>query len=61
MKEPCNTRLALHGFIKLLADRYGPQGIRFNAVARGLMECAKSEFHPGWAATVPLGLVGYSS
>jgi len=24
------TRLAVPGFIKLLADRYGPQGIRFN-------------------------------
>ena len=52
------TRLALHGFVKLLADRYGRQNIRFNAVAPGLMESAKSEFHPDWAGTVPLGRVG---
>lgn len=52
------TRLALHGFIKLLADRYGPEGIRFNAVAPGMMESAKTEFHPEWAGTVPLGRVG---
>ena len=52
------TRLALHGFVKLLADRYGPQGIRFNAIAPGLMESAKAEFHPEWAGTVPLGRVG---
>lgn len=52
------TRLALHGFVKLLADRYGPQGIRFNAVAPGLMESGQAEFHPDWAGTVPLGRVG---
>mgnify|MGYP000330227986 CR=1 FL=1 len=52
------TRLALHGFIKLLADRYGPEGVRFNAIAPGLMESATSEFHPDWASTVPLGRVG---
>lgn len=52
------TRLALHGFIKLLADRYGPDGVRFNAVAPGLMESAEDEFHPEWASTVPLGRVG---
>lgn len=52
------TRLALHGFIKLLADRYGRQGIRFNAVAPGLMESAHAEFHPEWAETVPMGWVG---
>jgi len=52
------TRLALQGFVKLLADRYGPEGIRFNAVAPGLMESAQTEFHPQWAGTVPLGRVG---
>lgn len=52
------TRLALQGFIKLLADRYGPEGIRFNAIAPGLMESAEAEFHPEWAGTVPLGRVG---
>ncbi|MBG6164813.1 NAD(P)-dependent dehydrogenase (short-subunit alcohol dehydrogenase family) [Labrenzia sp. EL_195] len=38
------TRLALHRFIKLLADRYGRQGIRLNAVAPGLKESAQAEF-----------------
>jgi len=52
------TRLALHGFVKLLADRYGPEGIRFNAVTPGLMESGQSEFHPEWAETVPLRRVG---
>ncbi len=52
------TRLALHGFIKLLADRFGPDGIRFNAVAPGLMESGQTEFHPEWAGTVPLRRVG---
>lgn len=52
------TRLALQGFIKLLADRYGPEGVRFNAIAPGLMESAASEFHPDWAGTVPLRRVG---
>ncbi|MBG6208429.1 NAD(P)-dependent dehydrogenase (short-subunit alcohol dehydrogenase family) [Labrenzia sp. EL_126] len=48
----------MHGFIKLLADRYGRQGIRFNALAPGLMESAHAEFHPEWAETVPMGRVG---
>jgi NAD(P)-dependent dehydrogenase (short-subunit alcohol dehydrogenase family) len=52
------TRLAAQDFIKLLSDRYGPEGIRFNAIAHGLMECAEAEFHPKWAGTVLLGLVG---
>jgi NAD(P)-dependent dehydrogenase (short-subunit alcohol dehydrogenase family) len=52
------TRLALQGFIKLLADRHGPDGIRFNTVSPGLMESGQSEFHPDWAGTVPLGRVG---
>lgn len=52
------TRLALHGFVKLLADRYGPEGVRFNVVAPGLMESGRAEFHPDWAGTVPLGRVG---
>ena len=55
------TRLAVHGFVKLLADRYGPEGVRINAVAPGLMESAATEFHPDWAATVPLGRVGLGS
>ncbi|MGD9295361.1 MAG: SDR family oxidoreductase [Roseobacter sp.] len=52
------TRLALQGFIKLLSDRYGREGVRFNTIAPGLMESAASEFHPEWADTVPLGRVG---
>lgn len=52
------TRLAIQGFIKLLADRHGPENIRFNTVAPGLMESAETEFHPDWAGTVPLGRVG---
>lgn len=55
------TRLALQGFIKLLSDRHGPDGVRFNTIAPGLMESAKNEFHPDWAATVPLGRVGRNS
>jgi len=46
--------------IRLLAERHGPEGVRFNAVAPGLMESAAAEFHPGWAGTVPLGRVGRS-
>lgn len=52
------TRLALHGFLKQLADRHGRDGVRFNALAPGLMESAASEFHPDWARTVPLGRIG---
>lgn len=52
------TRLAVHGFVKLLADRYGPDGVRFNVIAPGLMESGSAEFHPEWAGTVPLGRVG---
>jgi NAD(P)-dependent dehydrogenase (short-subunit alcohol dehydrogenase family) len=52
------TRLAVPGFIKLLADRYGPQGTRFNTVAPGLMESAATEFHPDWDSPVPLVRVG---
>lgn len=52
------TRLALQGFVKLLADRFGPEGIRFNSIAPGLMESAETEFHPDWAGTVPLARVG---
>ena len=52
------TRLALHGFVKLLSDRHGPEGVRVNAVAPGLMESAAPEFHPDWAGTVPLGRLG---
>ena len=52
------TRLALHGFIKLLADSHARDGVRFNAIARGLMESGKTEVHPEWADTVPMGRVG---
>lgn len=52
------TRLALQGFVKLLSDRHGRDGIRVNAIAPGLMESAASEFHPDWANMVPLGRVG---
>jgi NAD(P)-dependent dehydrogenase (short-subunit alcohol dehydrogenase family) len=52
------TRLALHGFIKLLSDRHGPDGVRFNALSPGLIDSAAGEFHPGWAETVPLGRIG---
>lgn len=41
-------RPAPHGFIQLLADRYGPEGIRFNAIAPGLMESANADLHPEW-------------
>jgi NAD(P)-dependent dehydrogenase (short-subunit alcohol dehydrogenase family) len=37
------NRLALHGFVKLLSDRYGRDGIRLNCVAPGMMENAASE------------------
>jgi NAD(P)-dependent dehydrogenase (short-subunit alcohol dehydrogenase family) len=52
------TRLALRGYIKLLADGYGRDGLRFNTIAPGLMESAESEFHPGWRERVPLGRAG---
>ncbi|MBG6202237.1 NAD(P)-dependent dehydrogenase (short-subunit alcohol dehydrogenase family) [Labrenzia sp. EL_13] len=52
------TRLALHGFIKLLADRYGRQGIRFNAVAPASWKVHTQSFTPEWAETVPMGKVG---
>ncbi len=51
------TRLALHGFVKLLSDRYGREGIRVNAVVPGLVESAASEFHPAWVDLVPLGRI----
>ncbi|GKX35809.1 MAG: oxidoreductase [Rhizobiaceae bacterium MnEN-MB40S] len=55
------TRLALQGFIKLLADRYGRNGVRFNAIAPGLMESGANEFHPDWASDIPLGRIGRSA
>ena len=54
------TRAALQGFIKLLADQYGPTGVRFNTVAPGLMDNAEDEFHPNWKASVPLARYGRS-
>lgn len=52
------TRLALQGFIKLLADRHGRDGLRFDSVSPGLMESAETEFHPAWRDQVPIGRVG---
>lgn len=52
------TRLALQGFIKLLSDRHGRDGIRVNTISPGLMESAASEFHPDWSSKVPMGRVG---
>jgi NAD(P)-dependent dehydrogenase (short-subunit alcohol dehydrogenase family) len=52
------TRLALQGFIKMLSDRHGRDGIRLNTVAPGLMESAESEFHESWSGQVPIGRVG---
>lgn len=52
------NRLALHGFIKLLSDRYGGAGIRVNCVAPGLMENAADEFPDGWKEMVPQGRYG---
>jgi len=49
------NRLALHGFVRLLADRYGRDGIRANCLAPGMVENAASEFPPGWVAQVPMG------
>jgi NAD(P)-dependent dehydrogenase (short-subunit alcohol dehydrogenase family) len=52
------NRLALHGFVKLLSDRYGRDGIRLNCVAPGLMENAATEFPEGWKDMVPAGRYG---
>ncbi len=52
------TRLALQGFVKMLADRHGRDGIRINTISPGLMESAASEFHPQWTDQVPMGRVG---
>jgi NAD(P)-dependent dehydrogenase (short-subunit alcohol dehydrogenase family) len=49
------NRLALHGFVRLLADRYGRDGIRANCIAPGMVENAAAEFPPGWVEQVPLG------
>lgn len=48
------NRLALHGFVRLLADRYGPENIRANLIAPGLMDTATADFDPGWKDLVPL-------
>lgn len=52
------NRLALHGFVRLLADRHGREGVRANIVAPGLMENAADEFPPGWSEMAPLGRCG---
>ena len=52
------NRLALHGFVKLLSDRHGREGIRVNCVAPGMMENAAAEFPEGWLGTVPAGRYG---
>ena len=52
------NRLALHGFVKLLSDRHGREGIRVNSVAPGMMENAAAEFPEGWLDTVPAGRYG---
>ena len=52
------NRMALHGFVRLLADRHGPEAIRANCVAPGLMENAAEEFPAGWRETVPMGRLG---
>lgn len=52
------NRLALHGFIKLISDRYGRDGIRANCIAPGMMENAATEFPEGWIDEVPMGRYG---
>lgn len=52
------ARLALHGFVRLAADRYGRDGVRVNAVAPGMMESGAEHYHPGWPGQVPLGRIG---
>lgn len=52
------TRLALQGFVKMLSDRHGRDGIRINTISPGLMQSAETEFHPDWSDHVPLGRVG---
>ncbi|MCR9137693.1 MAG: SDR family oxidoreductase [Alphaproteobacteria bacterium] len=52
------NRLALHGFAKLLSDRFAGDGIRINCVAPGLMENAADEFPDGWKEMVPAGRYG---
>jgi len=51
-------RPALHGFVKLLSDRHGREGIRVDCIAPGLMENAAAEFPEGWLNTVPAGRYG---
>lgn len=52
------NRLALHGFVKLLADRHGRDGIRVNCITPGMMENAADEFPEGWRDQIPLGRYG---
>jgi NAD(P)-dependent dehydrogenase (short-subunit alcohol dehydrogenase family) len=47
------TGLALQSFVKLLAERYGTEGLRFNTIAPGLPKSAESEFHPRLARHGP--------
>lgn len=52
------VRMALHGFVRVIADRYGRDGIRINCVSPGLMAHSASEFHPDWGELIPLGRFG---
>lgn len=51
------VRLALHGFTKLYADRYGRAGIRMNCVLPGVMENASSS-DPSILDAIPLRRYG---
>lgn len=52
------NRLALHGFVRLLADRHGRENIRANCIAPGTIATAADQFDPGWKDMVPLGRWG---
>jgi NAD(P)-dependent dehydrogenase (short-subunit alcohol dehydrogenase family) len=52
------NRLALHGFIKLLSDRYAGEAIRLNIVAPGMIENAAAEFPEGWREMTPMNRYG---
>ncbi len=51
------VRLALHGFTKLYADRYGRAGIRMNCILPGVMENASSG-DPSILGAIPLRRYG---
>ncbi|MGR3660250.1 MAG: SDR family oxidoreductase [Paracoccaceae bacterium] len=52
------NRAALHGFVKLLSDRHGREGIRLNLVVPGLIENGAAGFPDGWVERVPMGRHG---